>query len=289
MLKPGEHMYTQVNRFLLSHQFLDLRKIPDFFQFFYSFDFECRILAILQSAARVIRAAAHELIQDHSLLTWLLHSLEKRFLEDKVINKIISLLHTLWLTNLGDKRENKNQLQEKRKLLPIQLVNEFLTNVDVARLTEFLSTLRSVLESRAIVGEAFREMRRFMANDSILSSRELLLLLLHEWSLVSKDLQLQEELQALAQRCQNTELLTVLVFLTSIYKGNTWLGAQELDLLLSHWSALVQVMNYRIAWELGNKEKKLLRLFAKRFGYIRALIQGTNTSSSTFCALPSSL
>ncbi|XP_032914890.1 nucleolar pre-ribosomal-associated protein 1-like isoform X1 [Catharus ustulatus] len=186
-------MYTQVNRFLLSHQFLDLRKIPDFFQFFYSFDFECRILAILQSAARVTRAAAHELIQDHSLLTWLLHSLEKR------------------------------------------------TNVDVARLMEFLSTLRSVLESRAVVGEAFREMRRFMANDSILSSRELLLLLLHEWSLVSKDLQLQEELQALAQRCQNTELLTVLVFLTSIYEGNTWLGAQELDLLLSHWSALVQV------------------------------------------------
>lgn len=49
-----------------------------------------------------------------------------RFLENKVINKIISLLHTLWLTNLGDKRENKNQSQENRKLLPIQLVNEFL-------------------------------------------------------------------------------------------------------------------------------------------------------------------
>lgn len=49
-----------------------------------------------------------------------------RFLENKVINKIISLLHTLWLTNLGDKREKKNQSQEKRKLLPIQLVNEFL-------------------------------------------------------------------------------------------------------------------------------------------------------------------
>lgn len=49
-----------------------------------------------------------------------------RFLQNKVINKIISLLHTLWLTNLGYKRENKNQSQEKRKLLPIQLVTEFL-------------------------------------------------------------------------------------------------------------------------------------------------------------------
>ncbi|KFO54919.1 Nucleolar pre-ribosomal-associated protein 1, partial [Corvus brachyrhynchos] len=264
ILKPEEHMYIKVNRFLLSHQYLDLRKVPGFFQLFYSFDFEykterewilrflgeglrdkhcyelydyqrifqiilsffnsplcdegsqSRILEILQSAARVTRAA-YELIQDHSLLTWVLHSLEKRFLENKVINKIISLLHTLWLTNLGDKRENKSQSQENRKLLPIQLVNEFLyvlvtlikhiqTNVDLAKLTEFFSTLSSVLEYRAVVVEAFREMRRFTVNDSVLSSRELLLLL-HKWSLVSKDLQLQEDLQALAQKYQNKELL----------------------------------------------------------------------------------
>ncbi|XP_014108968.1 PREDICTED: nucleolar pre-ribosomal-associated protein 1 [Pseudopodoces humilis] len=264
ILKPEEHMYIKVNRFLLSHQYLDLRKVPGFFQLFYSFDLEyktervwilrflgqglrdrhcyelydyqrifqiilsffnsplcdegsqSRILEILQSAARVTRAA-YELIQDHSLLTWVLHSLEKRFLESKVINRIISLLHTLWLTNLGDKRENKNQSQENRKLLPIQFVNEFLyvlvtlikhirTNVDLAKLTEFFSTLSSVLEYRAIVVEAFREMGRFTVNDSILSSRELLLLL-HKWSLVSKDLQLQEDLQALAQKYQNKELL----------------------------------------------------------------------------------
>ncbi|TRZ15518.1 hypothetical protein HGM15179_011589, partial [Zosterops borbonicus] len=264
ILKPEDHMYIKVNRFLLSHQYLDLRKVPGFFQLFYSFDFEykaerdwilrflgqglrdkhcyelydyqrifqvllsffnsplcdegsqCRILDVLQSAARVTRAA-YELIQDHSLLTWVLHSLEKRFLENKVINKIISLLHTLWITNLGDKRENRNQSQEKRKILPIQLVNEFLyvlvtlikhirTNVDLAKLTEFFSTLRSLLEYRAVVVEAFREMRRFSVNNSVLSSGELLLLL-HKWSLVSKDLQLQEDLQALAQKCQNEELI----------------------------------------------------------------------------------
>lgn len=33
-------MYIKVNRFLLSHQYLDLRKVPGFFQLFYSFDFE---------------------------------------------------------------------------------------------------------------------------------------------------------------------------------------------------------------------------------------------------------
>ncbi|NXK90800.1 NPA1P protein, partial [Formicarius rufipectus] len=264
ILKPEEHMYIKVNRFLLSHQYLDLKKVPGFFQLFYSFDFEykterewilkflgeglrdkhcyelydyqrifqvilsffnsplcdegsqSRILEILQSAARVTRAA-YELIQDHSLLTWVLHILEKRFLENKVINKIISLLHTLWLTNLGDKRESKNQSQEKRKFLPIQLVNEFLyvlitlikhirTNLDLPKLTQFFSTLRSVLEYRAVLLEAFRKMRRPTVNDGVLSSREVLLLL-HLWSLIHRDLQLQEDLQALAQKHQIKELL----------------------------------------------------------------------------------
>nr|XP_054511019.1 nucleolar pre-ribosomal-associated protein 1 [Agelaius phoeniceus] len=264
ILRPEEHMYIKVNRFLLSHQYLDLRKVPGFFQLFYSFDFEykterewilrflgeglrdkhcyelydyqrifqvilsffhsplCdegsqrRILEILQSAARVTRAA-YELVQDHSLLTWVLHSLEKRFLENKVIHKIISLVHTLWLTNSGDKRQNKNPSQESRKLLPIQLVNEFLSvlvalikhvraDTDLAKLAELLGTLSSVLEYRAAVAEAFRAMRRFTVNASVLSSRELLLLL-HRWSLVSTDLQLQQDLRALAQKYQHKELL----------------------------------------------------------------------------------
>ncbi|PKU39401.1 hypothetical protein llap_10298 [Limosa lapponica baueri] len=264
ILKPEEHMYMRVNRFLLSHQYLDLRKVPGFFQLFYSFDFEykterewilrllgeglrdkhcyelydyqrifqvilsffnsplcdegsqSRILEILQNAAHVTRAA-YELIQDHSLLTWILHILEKRFLENKLLNKIISLVHTLWVTNLGSKRESKNQSQENRKFLPIQLVNEFLyvlitlikhirTNVDLAKLTQFFSTLNSVLEYRAIVVEAFKEMSRFTVNDSILSNKEILLLL-HKWSVIEKDLQLQEDMQTLAQKYQIKELL----------------------------------------------------------------------------------
>ncbi|XP_009696050.1 PREDICTED: nucleolar pre-ribosomal-associated protein 1-like [Cariama cristata] len=264
ILKPEEHMYIKVNRFLLSHQYLDLRKVPGFFQLFYSFDFEYKterewilrflgeglrdkycyelydyqrifqvilsffnsplcdegsqscILEILQNAAHVTRAA-YELIQDHSLLTWILHILEKRFLENKLLNKIISLLHTLWLTNLGGKRESKNQSQENRKFLPIQLVNEFLyvlitlikhirTNLDLAKLTQFFSTLHSVLEYRAIVVEAFKEMRRFTVNDGVLSNKEILLLL-HKWSIIEKDLQLQEDVQTLAQKYQIKELL----------------------------------------------------------------------------------
>ncbi|KFU94949.1 Nucleolar pre-ribosomal-associated protein 1, partial [Chaetura pelagica] len=263
ILKPEEHMYIKVNRFLLSHQYLDLRKVPGFFQLFYSFDFEykterewilrflgeglrdkhcyelydyqrifqvilsffnsplcdegsqSRVLEILQNAALVTRAA-YELIQDHSLLTWILHILEKRFLENKLLSKIISLLNTLWITNLGGKRESKNQSQENRKFLPIQLVNEFLyvlitlikhirTNLDLAKLAQFFSTLRSVLEYRDTVIKAFKEMSRFTVNDSVLSSKDILLLL-HKWSIIEKDLRLQDDVQTLAQKYQIKEL-----------------------------------------------------------------------------------
>ncbi|NXK50470.1 NPA1P protein, partial [Chauna torquata] len=264
MLKPEEHMYTKINRFLLSHQYLDLRKVPGFFQLFYSFDFEHKIerewvlrllgeglrdkhcyqlydyqrifhvilsffnsplcdegsqnhiLEILQNAAHVTRAA-YELIQDHSLLTWILHILEKRFLENKLLNKIISLIYTLWLTNVGGKRESKKKSQENKKFLPIQLVNEFLyvlitlvkhirTNLDLAKLAQFFTTFSSVLGYRAIVVEAFKEMSRFTVNDSVLSNKEILLLL-HKWSVIEKDQQLQDDMQTLAQKYQIKELL----------------------------------------------------------------------------------
>lgn len=35
-----EHMYLKVNKFLLSHEYLNMNKVPGFYQFFYSSDFE---------------------------------------------------------------------------------------------------------------------------------------------------------------------------------------------------------------------------------------------------------
>lgn len=81
------------------------------------------------------------------------------------------------------------------------------TNFDPAKLTQFFSTLNSVLEYRAIVVEAFKEMSRFTVNDGILSNKEILLLL-HKWSIIEKDLQLQEDVQTLAQKYQIKELLS---------------------------------------------------------------------------------
>ncbi|KAH0624869.1 hypothetical protein JD844_032735 [Phrynosoma platyrhinos] len=269
MLKPEEHMYTKLNKFLLSHQFLDLKKVPGFFHLFYSFDLEHKmerewalaiireglrdkhcyelydyqrifhiilsffhsplcdeatqyqILEILQNAAHITKAA-YQLIRDHSLLTWILSILEKRFLENKVLNHVISLVHNLWVTNLGNKRKSlgtpcKKQLQANQKLLPLQFISEFLhilitllkhirANLDFPNLIQFFSTLSSVLEYRVLVIEAFREMGRFTVNEHVLSNKDVLLLL-HKWSIISKDVELQDDLQIIAEQYQTKDLL----------------------------------------------------------------------------------
>lgn len=56
-----------------------------------------------------------------------------RFLETQLLCNVISLLHTLWVTNLGDKGEEVGEQppctlgsQEPPKLLALHMVNEFL-------------------------------------------------------------------------------------------------------------------------------------------------------------------
>lgn len=80
-------------------------------------------------------------------------------------------------------------------------------NLDQAKLVQFFSTFSSVLGYRALVVEAFKEMSRFTVNDSVLSNKDILLLL-HKWSIIEKDLQLQEDVQNLAQKYQIKELLS---------------------------------------------------------------------------------
>ncbi|XP_070761902.1 nucleolar pre-ribosomal-associated protein 1 [Enoplosus armatus] len=53
LLKPEDHMYVVLNRFLLSHQSLDFRRVPEFFKLFYGFDLEHKmerewILSVLE-------------------------------------------------------------------------------------------------------------------------------------------------------------------------------------------------------------------------------------------------
>ncbi|XP_072316400.1 nucleolar pre-ribosomal-associated protein 1 [Eucyclogobius newberryi] len=43
MLRPEDHMYIVLNRFLLSHQSLDFRRVPEFFKLFYGFELEHKL------------------------------------------------------------------------------------------------------------------------------------------------------------------------------------------------------------------------------------------------------
>uniref|UniRef100_A0A8C4LJS7 URB1 ribosome biogenesis homolog n=1 Tax=Equus asinus asinus TaxID=83772 RepID=A0A8C4LJS7_EQUAS len=184
------------------------------------------ILEILQNAARDAKSA-YEFLRDYSLLTWILHILESKFLETQLLSNIISLLHTLWVTNLGDKgveRESqppcKAGPQEPPKLLALQLVNEFLYVFIVltkhlrpalasAQLTSFFEALGSVLRYRATVLQAFKDMNRFTVNETVLSTRDVLILM-HKWSLIERDVQLQEALRAAVEKYQVKELLKML-------------------------------------------------------------------------------
>ncbi|KAL1260021.1 hypothetical protein QQF64_007848, partial [Cirrhinus molitorella] len=57
ILRPEEHMYLVVNKFLLGTQFLDLKRVPDFFKLFYSFDLERKlerewVLSVLEEGVK---------------------------------------------------------------------------------------------------------------------------------------------------------------------------------------------------------------------------------------------
>uniref|UniRef100_A0AC11DV62 URB1 ribosome biogenesis homolog n=1 Tax=Ovis aries TaxID=9940 RepID=A0AC11DV62_SHEEP len=274
ILKPEERMYMKINRFLLSHEYLNMSKVPGFYQFFYSSDFEQKterewvlgllregmrdthcfklcarrgvlhivlsffssplcdeaaqnwILEILQNAARDARSA-YEMLRDYSLLTWVLNVLESKFLETELLSNLISLLHTLWVTTLGNREVEpgaqppcKPGSQKPPKLLALHLVDEFLYVLLVltkhlrptlasAQLTGFFGALDSVLRYRATVLQAFKDMNRLTVNATVLSTRDVLVLL-HKWSLLERDVRLQEDLRAAAEKCQVRELLKML-------------------------------------------------------------------------------
>ncbi|KAM9319582.1 nucleolar pre-ribosomal-associated protein 1 [Gastrophryne carolinensis] len=274
VFKPEEHMYIKINRFLLSHEYLEMKKVPDFYRLFYSSDTEHRlerewilallsdgmrdkhcyelynyqrifmvimtfynsplcdetsqtqILEILTKASKVPKAA-YELLRDHSLLTWIQNILEKRYVENNILVRVITLVNNLWFTNLGNKDKSKSKekkapdgLAEREKFLPIHMVNEFFgvaivllrhirPNIDNIYISQYFCTLSSVLRYRSRVLEAFKEMGRFAVNEQVLSIKHTLLLL-HKWSVIEKDLDLQERLNSLAKEHRIKELTSTI-------------------------------------------------------------------------------
>ncbi|XP_073087525.1 nucleolar pre-ribosomal-associated protein 1-like isoform X2 [Manis javanica] len=102
-----------------------------------------------------------------------------------------------------------------------------------AQLASFFGALDSVLKYRATITQAFRDMDRFTVNETVLSTKDVLILL-HKWSLIGRDTALQEDLRAAIEKYQVKELLTAAAFLVSLYIKDIWLGAQRPDTLLTH-------------------------------------------------------
>ncbi|CAN2387608.1 URB1 ribosome biogenesis 1 homolog (S. cerevisiae) [Pristimantis euphronides] len=268
LLRPEEHMYIRTTKFLLFHEYLDMRKVPEFYRLFYSSDIEHKverewILSILSDGMRdkycyelydyqrifmiimcyynsplsdeaaqkvvmdvfmkasKIPKAAYEVIRDHSLLTWIQNILGKRYVDNTLLGAAITLLHNLWFTNLGKKgtaksKAEQDQTGEQEKFLPLHLVNEMLsvllillrhirTNLDAVHIHQYFGTLSSIVKYRRRVLDAFDEMGRFVINEQILSNSTALLLL-QKWSVIEKDLDLQEKLGLLAKEYRVKEL-----------------------------------------------------------------------------------
>ncbi|KAM9811939.1 nucleolar pre-ribosomal-associated protein 1 [Syngnathus typhle] len=270
MLRPEDHMYVVLNRFLLSHRSLDMWRVPEFFKLFYSFDLEhkterewilsvleegindqhcydicnqqgifrsllgfsssplcdehaqAQIFRVLCRAARVSRAA-YDLSNSCGLLTWLIHTAEKRNLGQHLLGSIIDLLHALWLTNLGKKKnpvdsgETSASEGETLKCLPLTLINEFLCvalsvsrrlrlGVIAAQLATFLQTFSSILRHRASALGAGQRAEWTTLPARPLSTTEALALL-QCWSALSGRAALLGQIQDLCEKHKVKELL----------------------------------------------------------------------------------
>ncbi|MGH0140642.1 UNVERIFIED_CONTAM: hypothetical protein FKN15_037365 [Acipenser sinensis] len=265
LVKPEEHMYQKVNKFLLSHQYLDLKKVPGFFKLFYSFDLEHKmernwVLALLteglkdkdcyelynhQGIFHVLLAFFNSPLCEESAQTGtanlytapVVTSSEppeqalcsafiffSRFIESKLLSSIISLVHNLWNTNLGDKESDDadesllgKKTHRTAKCLPLPLINEFVgvltvlirhiwTNVEFQTLAQLLKTLSSVLKHRTTALDAYKETGRIVLKERTLSGTDVLMLL-HKWSFVSNDVHLLQPLLTVAKKYKVKDLL----------------------------------------------------------------------------------
>ncbi|XP_051869866.1 nucleolar pre-ribosomal-associated protein 1 [Pristis pectinata] len=172
---------------------------------------EYQIIQILLRAAHITKAA-YQLIRDHNLLTWISRILQKRVLENRLMSDLISLLHTLWLTNLGNK-------ETTQKFLPFLFINEFLfvltiliqhigIKMENRTFSKFLHTLSSVLQHQRGAFGDYKEKGWIVLNEKVLSYTEALLLL-HKWSIVGRESHVQELLQNLAHKYNVKELQKV--------------------------------------------------------------------------------
>ncbi|XP_060761898.1 nucleolar pre-ribosomal-associated protein 1 isoform X2 [Neoarius graeffei] len=95
ILRPEEHMYLVVNRFLLGTQYVDLKRFPDFFRLFYSFDLEHKLerewlLKVLEEGMR--DGLCYELCEQQSIFHTLLGFCSSPLCDQPVQIQIVNVL-----------------------------------------------------------------------------------------------------------------------------------------------------------------------------------------------------
>uniref|UniRef100_A0A9J8DDL5 URB1 ribosome biogenesis homolog n=1 Tax=Cyprinus carpio carpio TaxID=630221 RepID=A0A9J8DDL5_CYPCA len=195
ILRPEEHMYMVVNKFLLGTQFLDLKRVPDFFKLFYSFDLERKlerdwVLSVLEEGVR--DKHCYEICENQGIYQTLLGFsstplcdqasqiqivnvlrqtarcacfigplrelnvfVSCRFFDSKLLSSVIELLHALWFTNLGNK-ESKPEANSTTSERP-QTSGKCLP---LPIINEFLCTLLTII--RHLGGVNALQMKAFL-------------------------------------------------------------------------------------------------------------------------------
>ncbi|CAG6000164.1 unnamed protein product [Menidia menidia] len=95
MLRPEDHMYVVLNRFLLSHQSLDFRRVPEFFRLFFGSDLEHKlerewILNVLEDG--ISDGHCYELCSQQGIFQILLGFSSSALCDDRLQAQILRVL-----------------------------------------------------------------------------------------------------------------------------------------------------------------------------------------------------
>ncbi|KAB5535628.1 hypothetical protein PHYPO_G00120070 [Pangasianodon hypophthalmus] len=95
ILRPEEHMYLVISRFLLGTQYVDLKRVPDFFRLFYSFDLEHKLerewlLKVLEEGMR--DGLCYELCEQQGIFQTLMGFCSSPLCDQPVQIQIVNVL-----------------------------------------------------------------------------------------------------------------------------------------------------------------------------------------------------
>uniref|UniRef100_A0A671SMZ7 Nucleolar pre-ribosomal-associated protein 1 C-terminal domain-containing protein n=1 Tax=Sinocyclocheilus anshuiensis TaxID=1608454 RepID=A0A671SMZ7_9TELE len=149
---------------------------------------QIQIVNVLRQTARVNKAA-YNLTKEHGVLTWILQLIDKRFFDSKLLSSVIELLHALWFTNLGNK-ESKPEANSTTSERP-QTSGKCLP---LPIINEFLS-----LNAHKEAGWLTLHPQKLLCSE--------VLRLLQRWAALARDASLLSALQTLVNKHKVKELM----------------------------------------------------------------------------------